>query len=80
MYINLRNLSEDFETEVNKIKREFDISTNSKAVELCTLNYLNKLEEIKKLKEELSEAKHKLSHYERRLDNLKDLFGWIMQE
>ena len=38
------------------------------------------LDEIKKLKEELSQVKHNLSHYERRLDNLKDLFSWIMQE
>lgn len=80
MNIDLRNISEDFEAQVNLIKRDFDINTNSKAVEYSVVNYLKKLEEIKKLKEELSQVKHQLSHYQRRLDNLKDLFGWIMQE
>ncbi|BFM44941.1 hypothetical protein CFS9_35820 [Flavobacterium sp. CFS9] len=80
MNIDLRNISSEFESQVNKIKREFDINTNSKAVEYSVVNYLDKLEEIKKLKEELSQTKHSLAHYERRLDNLKDLFSWIMQE
>lgn len=80
MNIDLRNISEEFESQVNKIKREFDINTNSKAVEHSVVNYLKKLEEIKKMKEELNQVKHTLSHYQRRLDNLKDLFGWIMQE
>lgn len=80
MNIDLRNISSDFEAQVNKIKREFDINTNSKAVEHSVINYLNKLEEIKKLKEELNRTKNELSTYERRLDNLKDLFGWIMEK
>ncbi|MDQ8014463.1 MAG: hypothetical protein REI96_18590 [Flavobacterium nitrogenifigens] len=80
MNIDLRNISSEFENEVNKIKREFDINTNSKAVENAVVNYLKNLEDIKKLKEELSQVKHNLYHYERRLDNLKDLFSWIMQE
>lgn len=80
MNIDLRNISSEFENQVNKIKRQFDINTNSKAVEYSVVNYLQKLEEIEKLKQQLSDTKHKLSSYERRLDNLKDLLGWIMQE
>ncbi|KLT70356.1 MULTISPECIES: hypothetical protein [unclassified Flavobacterium] len=80
MNIDLRNISLEFETEVNRIKKEFDISTNSKAVEHSVINYFKKLEEIKTLKEELFKTKQSLSHYERRLDNLKDLFGWIMEK
>ena len=80
MNIDLRNISSEFENQVNKIKRQFDINTNSKALEYSVVNYLQKLEEIEKLKQQLSDTKHKLSSYERRLDNLKDLLGWIMQE
>lgn len=80
MNIDLRNVSLDLEEEINRIKIEFGINTNSKAVEHATVNYRKKLNEIEDLKKQLNDAKHKLSHYERRLDNLKDLFSWIMQE
>ncbi|WP_291287339.1 hypothetical protein [Flavobacterium sp.] len=80
MNIDLRNISEEFELEVIRIKQEFGFNTNSKAVEHCSLMYRRKLKEIEKLKQELSQAKQELSSYERRLDNLKDLFGWIMEK
>ncbi|SNS02425.1 hypothetical protein [Flavobacterium sp. ov086] len=80
MNIDLRNISEEFEKQVNLIKRSFDINTNSKAVEHCVVNYHSKLEEIDRLKNQLAATKEKLSSYENRLDNLKDLFGWIMKE
>jgi tRNA 2-selenouridine synthase SelU len=80
MNIDLRNISDEFEKEVNRIKKEFDINTNSKAVEHCVVNYLQKLKDIESLKNDLNQTKEKLSSYERRLDNLKDLFGWIMKE
>lgn len=60
MNIDLRNISEEFENQVNQIKKDFLISTNSKAVEYCTLNYLQKLDEIEKLKKELNETKQSL--------------------
>lgn len=80
MNIDLRSVSLDLEEQITRIKMQFGINTNSKAVEHATVNYLQKLKEIEDLKKQLADAKHKLSHYERRLDNLKDLFSWIMQE
>ncbi|MEO8534824.1 MAG: hypothetical protein ABI441_13790 [Flavobacterium sp.] len=80
MNIDLRNISEDFEKQVNQIKREFDININSKAVEHSVVNYLSILSEIERLKNELAFTKEELSSYERRLDNLKVFLGWIMKE
>ena len=80
MNIDLRNISSDFEAQVNKIKKEFDINTNSKAVEYSVINYLNKLEENKKLREELNKTKNEMIQYERRLDHLKELFTWILEK
>lgn len=77
MYINLRNLSEEFEQSVEEVKEHFQINTNSKAVEICTVNYLKKLKEIENLKQRLNDANNKISRYERNLDQLKSLFSWI---
>ena len=52
MNIDLRNISEEFEKEVNEVKKSFDINTNSKAGEYCVINYLTKIKEIEKLKKE----------------------------
>lgn len=77
MNIDLRNISEEFEQEVNKVKKSFDISTNSKAVEYCVINYHSKLKEIEKLKKELNNEKEKHSILKNKLQQLKELFAWI---
>lgn len=71
MNIDLRNISEEFENQVNQIKKDFLISTNSKAVEYCTLNYLQKLDEIEKLKQELKETKQSLGNVRYHLGRLQ---------
>jgi hypothetical protein len=77
MNIDLRNISEEFEKQVNEIKKKFDINTNSKAVEYCVVNYLIKLKEIEKLKLELSNEKEKHSILKNKLHQMKELFAWI---
>lgn len=57
MNIDLRNISEQFEKEVNRVKKEYGISTNSKAVEYCVNNYLDMVNENKKLRSELNQEK-----------------------
>ncbi len=77
MNIDLRNISEDFEKQVNEVKKHFDINTNSKAVEYCVINYFAKLKEIEKLKKELNIEKEKHSSLKNKLQQLKELFAWI---
>lgn len=62
MNIDLRNISEQFEKEVNRVKKEFGINTNSKAVEYCVNNYLEIINENKKLRTELNEEKQNLNN------------------
>lgn len=54
MNIDLRNISTEFEKQVEAVKEEFGISTNSKAVELCTVNYLKQLKTIEELRKGLN--------------------------
>ena len=77
MNIDLRNISEEFETQVNLIKKALDINTNSKAVEHCVVNYRKKLEEIENLKKELNKEKQEHSILKNKLLQLKELFAWI---
>jgi response regulator of citrate/malate metabolism len=77
MNIDLRNISEEFEKAVNEVKKNFDINTNSKAVEYCVLNYLLKLKEIEKLKIDLNKEKQEHSFLKNKVLQLKDLFAWI---
>ena len=77
MNIDLRNISEDFEKGVNEVKKNFDINTNSKAVEYCVVNYFAKLKEIENLKLELNREKQDHSILKNKLLQLKELFAWI---
>lgn len=77
MNIDLRNISEDFEKEVNEVKKKFEITTNSKAVEFCVMNYFIKLKEIEKLKYELNKERQEHSIIINKLSQLKELFAWI---
>lgn len=80
MNIDLRTISPDFEEQVIRVKSKFGYNTNSKAVEHCTINYLDKLKEIEELKKQLSEAKDQISSYKRHLSNLRDCFSWVMKK
>jgi len=77
MNIDLRNISKEFENEVNEVKKSFQISTNSKAVEYCVINYFTKLREIEKLKFELNKEKQEHSIFKDKVNQLKELFAWI---
>jgi predicted RNase H-like nuclease (RuvC/YqgF family) len=77
MNIDLRNISEDFEKGVNEVKNNFDINTNSKAVEYCVINYFTKLKEIEILKSELNKEKQQHSILQNKFSQLKELFAWI---
>lgn len=77
MNIDLRNISVDFENRVNEIKKNFDINTNSKAVEYCVVNYFTNLKEIENLKIELNKEKQQHSILQNKVSQLKELFAWI---
>lgn len=71
MNIDLRNISEEFELQVNEIKGQFQISTNSKAVEFCTVNYLKQLQTIEELRKVLNSKTIELEHIKNDVNNLK---------
>jgi hypothetical protein len=60
MNIDLRNISAEFEKQVEAVKLEFGIMTNSKAVELCTVNYLKQLKTIEELRTSLNAKSNEL--------------------
>lgn len=78
MNIDLRNVSLDLEEQINRIKMQFGINTNSKAVEHATVNYLKNLKEIQDLKTQLqqeriehNELKNNVYQFNRLLSVLK---------
>jgi len=56
MNIDLRNISPEFEKQVNEVKKQYGFSTNTKAVEYCVLHLLSSQEVIKSLKSKLLET------------------------
>jgi hypothetical protein len=74
MNIDLRNISEEFENAVNEVKNDFEINTNSKAVEFCTVNYLNQLKHIAELKQKLHIALTDAKLKQIKIDNFKTAF------
>lgn len=79
MNIDLRNISPEFENQVNEVKKRFYVNTNSKAVELCVANYFIKLKEIENLKNELDKANQDLRIAERKINNMQIAFRGIME-
>lgn len=79
MNIDLRNISPDFEKQVNRIKKEFDINVNSKAVEHCVVNYLEKLGEIEALKNKLQQKNDELNKIQSKLNLLKEGFDFLLK-
>lgn len=80
MNIDLRNISEDFEEQVNRVKLQFDINTNSKAVEYCTVNYLKKLKEIEDLRTQLHNAKNEMRDLKYHVDGFKSHLKVLLKE
>lgn len=79
MNIDLRNISPEFEIKVNEIKKEFQIGTNSKAVEFCTVNYLNQLKHISELKAKLHNALTDAKLKQIKIDNFKSAFSDMLK-
>lgn len=79
MNIDLRNISEEFENQVNEVKKRFHVNTNSKAVELCVANYFIKLKEIESLKNELDKANRDLRIADNKINNMQIAFRGIME-
>lgn len=79
MNIDLRNISEDFESKVNEIKKEYQISTNSKAVEFCTVNYLSQMKMISDLKSQLHNALTDSKLKQIKIDNFKSAFSDMLK-
>lgn len=79
MNIDLRNISPEFENQVNEVKKRFYVNTNSKAVELCVANYFIKLKEIENLKNELDKANRDLRIAENKINNMQIAFRGIME-
>lgn len=80
MNIDLRNISAEFEKQVEAVKKEFGISTNSKAVELCTVNYLKQLKTIDELRKglnsqaiELQQIKNNVKSFSQALNRLNEI-------
>ena len=80
MNIDLRNISPEFEKQVEAVKKQLGIRTNSKAVELCTANYLYQLKVIEDLKKtisiqanELKEIKNDVKTFCRSLTRLNEI-------
>lgn len=79
MNIDLRNISEEFESQVNEVKKRFHVNTNSKAVELCVANYFIKLKEIEKLKSDLDKANTELRITRGKINNMQIALRGIME-
>ncbi|WP_374172736.1 hypothetical protein [Flavobacterium tructae] len=79
MNIDLRNVSENFENNVNQLKNEFEISTNSKAVEYATVNYLGKLKQIERLEKELRDTRLELSEIKKDVKTLTGVLTRLNQ-
>lgn len=80
MNIDLRNISEDFENAVKEVKFKFEISTNSKALEFATVDYLNKLKEIQDLRTQLHVAKNELRDIKYHVDGFKSHFNALFKK
>lgn len=61
MNIDLRNIDEDFEKQVNRVKKEFGFSTNSMAVKHCTINYLSQKQLIDDLRKTINSQYNELN-------------------
>lgn len=77
MNIDLRNISEQFELEVTRVKQKHGFNTNSKAVEHCTIMFLKREAEIESLKkklddkiQELALVKNNVYHFKKAFENL----------
>lgn len=78
MNIDLRNISDDFESAVNEIKVRHNIATNSKAVEHTALNYLSLVSKVESLERELRDTKYELSNLKYSVKNFKESFKQFM--
>ena len=74
MNIDLRNVSERFEENVNKVKKTHSYNTNTSAVEHCVCNFLRIEEENREIKEELRIAKLTISRYKGKIANFREAF------
>lgn len=79
MNIDLRNISDDFEKEVNKVKTQFDINTNSKAVEYCVKNYMSKCKRIQELENYLAKERLELSELKKDVKTLTGVLSRLNQ-
>lgn len=79
MNIDLRNISEQFELEVTRVKQKYGFNTNSKAVEHCTTMFLKRELEIQNLKEQLNDKTRELNNEMRKLNSLKEILSTIME-
>lgn len=59
MNIDLRNINEEFENSIERTKINFNISTNSKAVEKMCLEYWRLIDLIKNRNEEIRKVEEK---------------------
>ncbi|ASQ41224.1 hypothetical protein [Flavobacterium phage FLiP] len=80
MNIDLRNVSPDFEEAVIQVKLSYDINTNSKAVEFCTVNYLKNQKKIGDLEISLSKAKAELRTLKYHLGSFKSSFDVLFKD
>jgi hypothetical protein len=74
MNIDLRNVSERFEENVNKVKKLHRYNTNTSVVEHCVCNFLRIEEENREIKEELRIAKLTINRYKTKIGNFREAF------
>lgn len=80
MNIDLRNIPEEFELQVEAVKLKYSINTNSKAVEYCTIRYLEQINLVDTLRKELRDEKHKTEQLEYKLKQIKSVFKMILKK
>lgn len=79
MNIDIRPVSEDLENHIIAVKDRFDIKTNSKVIEFCTVNYLSKVDEIKSLKDQIHRIKTELSLEKIKILNFKSSLDALLK-
>lgn len=77
MNIDLRNVSSEFEKNINLVKQKNNIKTNISAVEFIVNSHHSNLSTIEKQRNEIAQLNMKLRDANNSLDEVKHCFATI---
>jgi hypothetical protein len=77
MNIDLRDVSIEFQKEIEEIKKINDYKTNIKAVSHCVINHLKNIHEIEKLKNELYLSRKEISEIKGKINLGVEFFDFL---